>query len=93
MSAMDLYVTKSSRFALLVMDRNQGYAWMRARGLPALWSRPRRGFLVRQNDLPDIRAICRYERLFLREHHASGPRQAHLRRHHAITNASRRSAA
>lgn len=78
-----VYATARTRYALLVMDRPEGYGWLRAHGFPAFWCRKRQGFLLRPTALPDLRAMCQYEGIATTEHNASGPRQAAIRRHHA----------
>lgn len=91
---IDVYVTRKSRFALLVTDhRDEARMWLRHRGFPAFYSHKHDAFLVRATEVPDLRAMCQHEHLSLVEHRASGPRQAQIRKHHAITRAQRRSAA
>lgn len=80
-----MYVTRAAPHGLLVFDGVDGRAWLRARGFPAFLCKKRGGFLIRPSDLPDIRAVCQHEHVALVEHRASGPRQARIRRHHAIT--------
>ena len=93
MTDIDIYVTKAMRFALIVMDRAEGYGWLRSRGYPAFWCRKRGGFLARPHDLLDLVTMARYEGIHVTEHHAHGPREASIRRRHATRATTRRRSA
>jgi hypothetical protein len=90
---LDIYATASSRYALLVMHKAEGYGWLRRRGFPAFWCRKRGGFLARPEDVLDLVTMARFGGVRVTEHHARGPREASIRRRHATRTTTRRRSA
>lgn len=81
---IEVYATKRTKLALIVMPRDEGRLWLRRRGFPAFWDRHRGGYLISASAVVDLVVMARWEGWHVREYHASSPRQAALQRRHAV---------